>query len=262
MFEDLKPHLTELRTRMVYVIIFFFISALVAFYFHNYIMDFITKPLHDVLHALKVSSHSTYDGKITTHKVGGAFFVALRVSATTGVLVSFPFILFHVYRFIAPGLYKNEKSLIFPFLFGGTVMFALGLAFSYFLVIPYGFRYLITFGMKNYVAYINIEDYIGFFMTIMVAFAISFELPVIIFLLSHLKVVTDRTLTKFFRYAIIIIFIFAALITPPDVITQILLALPLIVLYIISILIAKKVNPYIKEENEEEIDDNDEEEKE
>lgn len=195
---------------------------------------------------------ANFDGQVTTHQVGGAFFVALKVSFFAAILGALPFILYQIWLFIAPGLYDNEKKMVIPFVVGGTFMFAVGVLFAYYVVTPFGFQFLITFGSFLYTPLINIEDYVGFFAKIMMGFGIAFELPVFAYFLAILGIVTDKSLKDFFKYAVIIIFALAALLTPPDVLTQLLMAFPLILLYGLSILIVKYVNPYEEDEDEEE----------
>jgi len=198
---------------------------------------------------------STFDGQITTHQVGGAFFVALKVSFFAGLLGALPFILYQLWMFVAPGLYDNEKKMVYPFVFGASLMFAIGVLFAYYVVTPFGFQFLITFGSFLYTPLINIEDYVGFFTKIMLGFGLAFQLPVIAYFLAVLGMVTDKTLKDFFKYAVIIIFALAALLTPPDVLTQLLMAIPLILLYGLSILIVKYINPYVPEEDDEDLDE-------
>ncbi len=195
----------------------------------------------------------SFNGMITTHQVGGAFFVALKVSFFTAILIAFPIILWQLWLFIAPGLYDNEKKMVLPFVLGGSVMFLIGILFAYYIVTPFGFQFLITFGSFLYTPLINIEDYVGFFTKILVGFGIAFELPVFAYFLAILGLITDKTLKDYFKYAIVIIFLLAAFLTPPDVLTQLLMAFPLILLYGLSILIVSYVNPY-KEEDEDEFE--------
>ena len=217
-----------------------------------------TKELTATLKSIEQNSthekKSTFDGQITTHQVGGAFFVALKVSFFAGLLGALPFILYQIWLFVAPGLYDNEKKMVLPFVFGGSFMFAIGVLFAYYVVTPFGFQFLITFGSFLYTPLINIEDYVGFFSKIMMGFGIAFELPVFAYFLAVLGMITDKSLKDFFKYAIIIIFVIAALLTPPDVLTQLLMAGPLILLYGVSILIVRMVNPHVEddEENDEE----------
>jgi len=252
MFEDLRPHLVELRKRLGLSVLSVFIAFIVAFTFHESILEWITAPLNEALASVAELSKKAADGMVTTHQVGGAFFVALKVSFFAGLLGALPFILYQIWLFIAPGLYSNEKKMIIPFVIGGSIMFFIGVLFAYYIVTPFGFQFLITFGSFLYTPLINIEDYVGFFTKIMMGFGIAFELPVFAYFLALLGLVTDRTLIEFFRYAVLIIFVAAALLTPPDVLTQLLMAAPLILLYGVSILIVKAVNPYVEDEDDSE----------
>ena len=209
--------------------------------------------LNDINASVGDASKKSFEGMVTTHQIGGVFFVALKVSFFAGLLAALPFILYQIWLFIAPGLYSNEKKMILPFVIGGSLMFFVGVMFAYYIVTPFGFQFLITFGSFLYTPLINIEDYVGFFTKIMMGFGLAFELPVFAYFLALLGLVTDKTLKDFFRYAVLIIFVLAALLTPPDVLTQLLMAGPLILLYGVSILIVKVVNPHIEDEDE---DDN------
>ena len=209
------------------------------------------KELTQTLKGLEAkSAQATFDGKITTHQVGGAFFVALKVSFFAGLLGALPFVLYQLWLFISPGLYDNEKKMVYPFVIGGSFMFIVGILFAYYVVTPFGFQFLITFGSFLYTPLINIEDYVGFFTKIMMGFGVAFELPVFAYFLAVLGMITDKTLKDFFKYAIVIIFALAALLTPPDVLTQLLMAIPLIVLYGVSIIIVKYVNPHVEDEDD------------
>lgn len=256
MFEDLKPHLFELRKRLAISALSVIVAFFVMFYFHEFLLEWMIQPLNDALIEVGKKSLHAAEGMVTTNQVGGAFFVALKVAFFSGILVALPVILSQIWLFIAPGLYANEKKMLLPFIFGGTIMFVVGVAFAYYVVTPFGFDFLITFGSFKFTPLINIEDYVGFFTKIMFGFGIAFELPVFAYFLGLLGLVDDKQMTGFFKYAIVIIFIVAALLTPPDVLTQMLMAGPLVLLYGISILIVKLVNPAPpEEENEEESDE-------
>jgi len=316
MFEELRPHLAELRKRLGLSVLSVFIGFIIAFTFHEAILSWITAPLdhalgevkqsithksmtqwhidvnatqnrtapsrsdteddasihaaqslslalaeaaqnakgklsasldkaakaaHELAASLKASE--VFNPQVTTHQVAGTFFVALKVSFFAGLLMAMPFILYQLWLFVAPGLYSHEKKMVLPFVIGGSVMFLVGVLFAYYIVTPFGFQFLITFGSFLYTPLINIEDYVGFFTKIMLGFGIAFELPVFAYFLALLGLVTDRTLKDFFKYAVVIIFILAALLTPPDILTQLLMAAPLVILYGISILIVAAVNP-------------------
>ena len=330
MFEEIKPHLVELRKRIFISVVALFVSFILSFIFYKPILDWVTKPLENALTMVKKKVQKSEDGKwqiegkelnqtksvtkieqnlsradkaiikaqkildsnsssniekslassiisianyakdlkqqelkqeainkkndfwgsITTHQLGGVFIVALKVSLFSAIFLSLPIILWQMWLFVAPGLYDNEKKLALPFLFGVTIMFIIGVLFAYYIVAPFGFQFLITFGAFLYTPLINIEDYIGFFAKIMLGFGLAFELPMIVYFLALIGLVTDKMLIEFFKYAIVLIFIVAAILTPPDIITQVLMATPLIVLYGVSIIIARMVNPEKKDEDE------------
>ena len=325
MFEEIKPHLAELRLRLSLSVASLLVAFVIAFTFHNTILTWITQPLNDALTAVgrivneqnkgtwhtssvddnktvsqtvtplssatklenalneasKVANdklatllkeatkavqelkeslkglqtnvdNNTFGGKITTHQVGGAFFVALKVSFFAAILGALPFILYQLWMFIAPGLYENEKQMVYPFVIGGAFMFFVGVLFAYYVVTPFGFQFLITFGSFLYTPLINIEDYVGFFTKILAGFGLAFELPVVAYSLGKIGLITDKSLKDFFKYAVVVIFILAALLTPPDVLTQMLMAAPLIILYGVSIIILKYVNPHEEEDDDEE----------
>jgi sec-independent protein translocase protein TatC len=254
MFDEIKPHLIELRKRLAISVGSLVVMFFVMFYFHEPILEWIVAPLNSALIEVgKVSVHAA-DGMVTTNQVGGAFFVALKVSFFAAIIGALPIILAQIWAFIAPALYANEKKMVLPFILGGTGMFAIGVLFAYYVVTPFGFDFLIAFGSFKFTPLINIEDYVGFFTKIMFGFGIAFELPVFAYFLALLGMINDRQMIDFFRYAVVLIFIVAALLTPPDVLTQLLMALPLVLLYGVSILIVRAVNPASPEEEEEEDD--------
>ena len=257
MFKELRPHLVELRKRLVISAISLIVVFLTMFYFHEIILNWMVEPLNQALLEVGKKSVHAADGMVTTSQVGGAFFVALKVSFFAAIVGALPIILSQIWLFIAPGLYAHEKKMIIPFIVGGTIMFIVGVLFAYYVVTPFGFDFLITFGSFKFTPLINIEDYVGFFTKIMFGFGIAFELPVFAYFLALLGLINDKQMIAFFKYAIVIIFIVAALLTPPDVLTQMLMAGPLIILYGLSILIVKIVNP-AEDEDEEDDEDTDE----
>ncbi|MFA6191567.1 MAG: twin-arginine translocase subunit TatC [Sulfurimonas sp.] len=259
MFNELRPHLIELRKRLAISVGSLVVMFFVMFYFHEPLLSWMVEPLNVALIEVGKTSVHAADGMLTTNQVGGAFFVALKVSFFAAIVGALPIILAQLWMFVAPGLYANEKKMIIPFIVGGTSMFVIGVLFSYYVVTPFGFNFLITFGSFKFTPLINIEEYVGFFTKIMFGFGIAFELPIFAYFLALLGMVDDRQMREFFRYAVVIIFIVAAFLTPPDVLTQFLMAGPLVILYGISILIVKMVNPAppLEEENEEEENEDD-----
>ncbi len=248
MFEDLKPHLIELRKRLGISVGSLIVMFFVMFYFHEPLLNWIVEPLNIALQEVGKKSVHAADGMVTTNQVGGAFFVALKVSFFAAIIGSLPIILAQIWMFVAPGLYANEKKMLIPFIVGGSTMFFVGVLFAYYIVTPFGFDFLITFGSFKFTPLINIEDYVGFFTKIMFGFGLAFELPIFAYFLALLGMVDDRQMKDFFKYAIVLIFIVAAFLTPPDVLTQLLMAIPLIVLYGVSIIIVRFVNPADEED--------------
>ena len=169
-------------------------------------------------------------------------------------MIALPIIFWQFWLFVAPGLYDNEKKYVIPFVISASFMFACGAAFCYYVVIPLGFAFLVNFGGQLFTALPSIGEYVGFFAKLLIGFGISFELPVITFFLAKIGLVDDKMLKDYFRYAVVIIFIFAAIVTPPDVISQVLMALPLIGLYGISIIVAKRAGKSDDEDEKEEQD--------
>jgi sec-independent protein translocase protein TatC len=255
MFDELRPHLIELRKRLAISVASLIVMFFVMFYFHEQLLTWITQPLNDALIEVGKKSLHAAEGMVTTSQVGGAFFVALKVSFFAAIMGALPIILGQIWMFVAPGLYANEKKMIIPFIVGGSFMFFVGVLFAYYVVTPFGFDFLITFGSFKYTPLINIEDYVGFFTKIMFGFGLAFELPIFAYFLALLGMVDDRQMREFFKYAIVIIFIVAALLTPPDVLTQLLMAGPLVILYGFSIIIVRLVNPAppLEEDEEEEL---------
>jgi sec-independent protein translocase protein TatC len=243
MFEELKPHLVELRKRLAYSVITVIVMFFVMFSVWQPILEWMTAPLTQVL-----PKGST----VVFTKLQEPFFTALKVAFFTGFIASLPVVFWQIWLFVAPGLYENEKKMILPFVFGATTMFILGGAFAYYIVIPFGFTFLVNFGSQLFTALPSIGEYVGFFTKLMIGFGIAFELPVITFFLASIGLVTDKTLKEFFRYALVIIFLLSAILTPPDVLTQFLMAGPMILLYALSIYIAKVVNPDKEQEQEKE----------
>ena len=260
MFDELRPHLVELRKRLGISVASLIVMFFVMFAFHEPLLNWMVEPLNNALIEVGKKSIHAADGMITTSQVGGAFFVALKVAFFAAIVAALPIILSQIWLFIAPGLYAHEKKMLIPFIVGGTIMFIIGVLFAYYVVTPFGFNFLITFGSFKFTPLINIEDYVGFFTKIMFGFGLAFELPIFAYFLALLGLVNDKQMTSFFKYAIVLIFIIAALLTPPDVLTQLLMAGPLIILYGFSILIVKMVNPASEEDDDDEEEEETEEE--
>ncbi len=236
MLEEIKPHIAELRSRLIKILISFFIAFIVAFMYWKEIFLWIAKPAFEAL------NYSNKSEMIFTNLVE-PFVTAIKISLYTAFFITLPITLYQIWKFVAPGLYENEKKLVIPFVLFGTIMFIVGASFAYFIVFPIGFKVMIEFGGNDFIAMLKISEYISVALKIMIGFGLAFELPVFTYFLAKLGLVTDKTLKEFARYAIVIIFIIAAILTPPDLFSQMAMAIPLLFLYGISILIAKIINP-------------------
>lgn len=239
MFEELKPHLKELRQRLFKSVLCVLVFFLIAFSFWKTILSIMILPLQKVL---------PEGSNIIFTQIQEPLFTALKVSFFASLLVSMPVIFYQFWRFVSPGLYDNEKKLVIPFVLSASFMFAAGASFCYFLVIPMAFKFLVDFGGELFKALPSIGTYVGFFTKVIIGFGLSFELPNITFFLAKLGLVDDDMLKRHFKIAIVIIFLFSAIMTPPDVISQFMMAIPLCLLYLLSIYIAKRVNPFKEDE--------------
>jgi len=231
--EDKKPfleHLEELRQRLIRCLIAVGVAFVICYIFSKEIFALLTIPLRE---ALPEGSSMIFTN------LPEAFFTYLKLSFFSGIFLAFPYILYQAWLFVAPGLYAHEKRYLLPFLIFATFFFVAGAAFGYFVVFPYGFRFFLGFSTDFIRPAPKVKEYLSFSLTLLLAFGVVFELPVFIFFLSRMGVVDHRMLARNRRYAILIIFIAAAIFTPPDVITQLMMAAPLLVLYELSVWVAK-----------------------
>ncbi len=246
-FEDLTPHLKELGQRLIYILVLFLAVFIFTFINYSPVLEWITEPLKEALKSAGDLIAIAKDGKITTHKVGGTLSVIMSVSMFIATIISVPLIFWQIWAFVSPGLYEHEREPLkgaFPYFISGTILFLMGIAFVYYIMMPYTFTFLLTFGAgENFIPLIDIENYVGGFISLMLIVGTVFTFPTIMAILAKLDLITDEVLTEFFRYAVVIIFIISAIITPPDVLSQIIVAIPLIILYGISIFVVKFINP-------------------
>lgn len=243
MFEDIKPHIADLRKRLMIIAATLIVAFFACFFVYDPILTWMKAPVEAVLPP---------GSQMVAIEVQETFFTALKVAFFAAFIVSLPVIFWQFWLFLSPGLYANEKKIIVPFVLAATTMFLIGAIFSYYVVVPFGFEFLVGFGSQVVAVMPSIGKYVSFFTKIVFGFGIAFELPVITFFLAVIGVVNDQMLKDFFKYAVVLIFVLAALLTPPDVVTQFLMAGPLILLYGVSIWIAKIFNPADKQEDEQE----------
>ena len=219
-------HLEELRQRLIKAFASIIICSLGALYFADHIMRWFIAPLGTI--------------KLHVTEVTGSFAAYFKVSIITGIIFSLPIIFYQLWSFVSPGLYAKEKRMVIPFISSATVLFFMGAAFCYYLVLPWSLQFLIGFSGDLFSPIVTIGSYISFTGMLILAFGISFELPVIAYLLGKIGLISSSFLSKGRRYAVIIILTVAAILTPtPDIFTQLLLAVPMYGLYEISIIVVR-----------------------
>ena len=241
-------HLKELRQKLIYSIIFFILSFIVSFYFSQSIFEFLAKPLTSIL--------QDGNGLIYT-ALQEAFLTNVKVAFFTAAFISFPFLSFQIWSFISPGLLKKEKKISLPSLIAIPFLFLLGAAVVYYLISPIAWKFFLSFQTSqadsiNITLQAKMNEYLSLMMTFIFAFGLAFQLPVILLLLVRVGVLTIQQLVSFRKYAIVLAFIFAAIITPPDPFSQISLALPVIILYELSILISRFLSKKDKKKDKKE----------
>jgi len=246
----LIEHLAELRQRLIYSVLAFIIGMIICFTIWNPIFDFLTHPLCS---AMAVRGHS--DCGLILIKLQEGFFVAISISLLGGLVLSFPIIGFQMWRFVAPGLYKTEKNAFLPFIVASPFMFFLGAAFAYYVVTPLAFDFFLGFqqtgsvldedNIDNAAAGIafqgSAQEYLSLTIKFIVAFGMCFQLPVLLTLMGKAGLVSAEGLGNVRKYAVVAILVLAALVTPPDVITQVILFVVVYGLYEVSILLVARV---------------------
>ncbi len=237
---DINYHWVELRTRVFLCVITFIFFTLLSYYYSEQIYAFLTNPLVEV--------YPPKEGRrLIFTNLTEAFFTYFKISCYAGVIFSFPFVAFQLYFFVAPGLYKREKKWLIPIFIFSPLLFFSGAAIVYYFVMPLAWKFFLSFESINSESHLpivleaRISDYLDITLEMIIGFGLAFQLPIIALLLAKVGVVKGSWLSAQRKYAVVIIFIIAAILTPPDVISQVLLALPLLLLYEISIVICKAI---------------------
>jgi sec-independent protein translocase protein TatC len=219
----LLEHLEELRQRLIRIFAFVIVFTIATYVFSEYIVDFMVEPV----------------GTVYFREPTAAFLVRLKAALFGGVMLSVPVVLYHLWRFVAPGLYQHEAKSVLPIMLFGTLFFFGGASFCFFVVVPAALQFLQGFATDTVRPWIDIKEYFSFILWMCLAFGVVFELPVVSFFLGKAGVISSRWLAKGRRYAIAIMLVAGALLTPPDIFSQVALAIPLYFLYEVSIIVVR-----------------------
>jgi sec-independent protein translocase protein TatC len=223
-------HLEELRQRLIVCFIAVGIGFVLSYGFKEKLFQILTRPLISVMHA---------GDKIIFTGLPEAFFTYLKVAFLSGIMISVPVILYQFWMFVAPGLYDKERRLLVPIVLLSSFFFIGGALFGYFIVFPFGFKFFLGFATETIQPLPSMREYLSFSAKLLLAFGLVFELPLLVTFLAKMGLVSVDFLKKNRKYALLLFFIFSAILTPPDVVTQIMMAFPLMVLYEISIIGAR-----------------------
>lgn len=223
-------HLEELRNRLVRAAIAIAVGFGVAFFFKEELFHWLELPLRAAMPP---------NAKLIYTAPAEAFFTYLKISLLAGIVGASPVIFYQIWRFISPGLYKHERRHVWPYVVISSGLFVGGSIFCYTMVFPYGFQFFMSFASEDLVPMISMKQYVSFSAMLLLAFGVIFQMPMVLVFLGRLGVVNSRMLAKNRKYAILIMFVAGAMFTPPDVVTQFMMALPLLVLYEFSLLMVK-----------------------
>jgi sec-independent protein translocase protein TatC len=222
-------HLVELRNRIMKASIAVIVVFLCLMPFAGQIYDFLAQPM---MLALPAGSKMIATGVITP------FLIPVKITLLVGFLIALPVVLYQAWAFVAPGLYEHEKKLVLPLVVSSSILFLLGVAFCYFFVFGVIFKFINEFAPKSIAVAPDIESYFGFVMTMFIAFGVTFEVPIVVIVLVRMGLVTVEKLKEIRPYVIVGAFVIAAVVTPPDIMSQLLLAVPLCLLYEVGLLVA------------------------
>lgn len=223
-------HFFELRRRLICCIFFFISIFLVLFYYSDIVYDLFSVPIK-----IQLPQNSS----IIATQITSTFLVPLKLTMNVSLIISIPYFILHIWNFISPGLYNHEKKTVLPFIFLSIFLFLLGLFFAFYVICPFALNFFMTCAPGNVTIMISIANYMDFMFAIMLACGFCFQIPIIIYFLTSLGIVSKNDLSSKRAYIIILAFILGMLLTPPDVLSQVLLAIPICLLFEIGLFFSK-----------------------
>jgi sec-independent protein translocase protein TatC len=229
--EDKLPvtdHLEELRRRLIKCLLAVLAGFALSYSFSKQLFDLLTWPLMQAMPA---------DGKLIYTSLQEAFITYLKISFFAGIFLAAPVIFYQLWKFVMPGLYANERRYVLPFVIAACAFFLMGAAFAFFVAFPFGFRFFLGFTTERIQALPSMKEYLSLCMSLLLAFGITFELPVVMFFLARMGLVDHLMLKRYRKYAILVIAIVAAVLTPPDILSMTLLGIPLYLLFEVSVVV-------------------------
>lgn len=247
MTDDKQPflgHLEELRRRLVICAIAVGIGFIISYVFAKQLFSYLILPLIKVL---------PDDSRLIFTNLPDMFIAYIKVALVAGIILAIPIIFYQLWMFLAPALYQKEKRYIIPFVLFSSILFVAGSLFGYLVVFPYGFKFFVSFATEDIQALPSVKQYFSFAIRLLLAFGIVFEMPIVVLFLTKIGLITPDSMKKFRKFAILCSFILSAILTPPDVATQLMMALPIIILYEISIFLSKAM--YRKKEEKSETEE-------
>ena len=227
----LMQHLVELRRRLIISLAAVAIGMAATYYYAEPIWVFLSEPMNEAL--------AKHNGRLIQLDPLEGFTNQLKVAALAGFLLASPVVMYQIWRFVAPGLYPKEQKVIVPLAMASTFLFALGITFGYFGVFKFAFPFFLDITYSGVEAAIPINTYLSMATNLLLAFGLCFQLPIVVYFLARAGLVNHRDMIKGFRYSLVGIFVLAAIMTPPDVMSQVIMAIPLTLLYGIGIIVAR-----------------------
>jgi sec-independent protein translocase protein TatC len=223
-------HLEELRRRLVICAIAIGVGFVVCYIFSKQLFSFLILPLTKVL---------PDESRLIFTNLPEMFIAYIKVALIAGIILAIPIIFYELWMFLAPALYQRERRYLIPFVLFSSILFIVGSLFGYFVVFPYGFKFFMSFATEDIQALPSVKQYFSFAIRLLLAFGLVFEMPVVVFFMTKIGLITPESMKRFRKFAILSSFILSAILTPPDVATQIMMALPIIILYELSIFISQ-----------------------